>query len=229
MAIIDNHAQEYSTRILLVEDHASFRQALAFMFEREGEFAVTGQAGSLAEARAFLRKAPDGIDVAVVDLALPDGDGFGLIEELSAREDVMTLVLSASLEPTRFARAVEAGAAGVLHKSAPIGDIVEAVRRLRSGEALLSPAEVIEMLRMVSRKRQEEYAAKRAIEKLTPREKQVLMALGEGLDSKDIAEKLHITVETERTHMVNILNKLDVHSRLQALVFAARHGLVEIR
>jgi two-component system nitrate/nitrite response regulator NarL len=103
------------------------------------------------------------------------------------------------------------------------------VRRLRSGEALPSPAEVVEMLRMVSRKRQEEYETRRAIEKLTPREKQVLTALGEGLASKDIAEKLHITVETEHTHMVNILGKLDVHSRLQALVFAARHGLVEIR
>ena len=227
-AIIDN-MQERSTRIFLVEDHASFRQALAFMFEREGEFVVAGQAGSLAEARAFLRKTPDSFDVAVVDLALPDGDGFGLIAELSSRPDVMTLVLSASLEPTRFARAVEAGASGVLHKSAPIGEIVDAVRRLRSGEALLSPAEVVEMLRMVSRRRQEEYEARRAIEKLTPREKQVLQALGEGLDSKDIAEKLHITVETERTHMVNILGKLDVHSRLQALVFAARHGLVEIR
>ena len=190
---------------------------------------MAGQAGSLAETRAFLRKSPDSFDVAVVDLALPDGDGFGLIAELSSRPDVMTLVLSASLEPARFARAVEAGASGVLHKSAPIGEIVDAVRRLRLGEALLSPAEVVEMLRMVSRRRQEEYEARRAIEKLTPREKQVLMALGEGLDSKDIAEKLHITVETERTHMVNILGKLDVHSRLQALVFAARHGLVEIR
>ena len=229
MTIIDNKAKEHSTRIFLVEDHASFRQALAFMFEREGEFVVAGQAGSLAEAHAFLRKSPKSFDVAVVDLALPDGDGFGLIAELSSRPDVMTLVLSASLEPTRFARAVEAGASGVLHKSAPIGEIVDAVRRLRSGEALLSPAEVVEMLRMVSRRRQEEYEARRAIEKLTPREKQVLMALGEGLDSKDIAEKLHITVETERTHMVNILGKLDVHSRLQALVFAARHGLVEIR
>jgi two-component system nitrate/nitrite response regulator NarL len=227
--IIDNNTQGHSTRIFLVEDHASFRQALAFMFEREGEFAVAGQAGSLAEARSFLRKSPDGFDVAVVDLALPDGDGFGLIAELSSRPDIMTLVLSASLEPSRFARAVEAGASGVLHKSAPIGEIVDAVRRLRSGEALLSPAEVVEMLRMVSRRRQEEYEARRAIEKLTPREKQVLMALSEGLDSKDIAEKLHITVETERTHMVNILGKLDVHSRLQALVFAARHGLVEIR
>src|SRR5215216_2312792 len=212
VAVIENHTTGgYSTRILLVEDHASFRQALAFMFEREQEFVVAGQAGSLAEARAFMRKAPEEVDVAVVDLALPDGDGFELIEELASRPDVMTLVLSASLEPARFARAVEA------------------VRRLKSGEALLSPAEVIEMLRMVSRKRQEEYEAQRAIEKLTPREKQVLQALGEGLDSKDIAEKLHITVETERTHMVNILNKLDVHSRLQALVFAARHGLVEIR
>ncbi len=229
MATIDNHTQEYPTRILLVEDHASFRQALAFMFEREGEFVVAGQAGTLAEARAFLREVPDGVDVAVVDLTLPDGDGFGLIEELSSRPDVVTLVLSASLEPTRFARAVEAGASGVLHKSAPIGEIVDAVRRLRAGEALLSPAEVVQMLRMISRKRQEEYEARRAIGRLTPRERQVLQALGEGLDSKDIAQKLHITVETERTHMVNILGKLDVHSRLQALVFAARHGLVEIR
>jgi DNA-binding NarL/FixJ family response regulator len=116
-----------------------------------------------------------------------------------------------------------------LHKSAAIGEIVDAVRRLKSGEALLSPAEVIDMLRMVSRRRKEEYEARRAIEKLTPRERQVLQALAEGLDSRDIAEKLHITVETERTHMVNILGKLGVHSRLQALVFAARYGLVEIR
>ncbi|MDP9438274.1 MAG: response regulator transcription factor [Actinomycetota bacterium] len=218
------------TRILLVEDHASFRQALAFMFEREPEFAVVGQAGSLAEARRFLNGSGGEADVAVCDLALSDGDGFDLIEELAANGGkVITLVLSASLEPARFARAVEAGAAGVLHKAAAIGDIVEAVKRLRAGEALLSPDEVIEMLRMVSRQRQEQLEAQRAIDRLTRREGEVLQALAEGLDSKEIAEKLHITVETERTHMVNILNKLGVHSRLQALVFAARNGLVEIR
>ncbi len=218
------------TRILLVEDHASFRQALAFMFEREPEFAVVGQAGTLAEARRFLNGSAGKTDVAVCDLALPDGDGFDLIEELAANGgEVITLVLSASLEPARFARAVEAGASGVLHKAAAIGDIVEAVKRLRAGEALLSPDEVIEMLRMVSRQRQEQVEVQRAIDRLTRREREVLQALAEGLDSKDIAEKLHITVETERTHMVNILNKLGVHSRLQALVFAARNGLVEIR
>src|SRR5215210_2337274 len=209
-----------------IEPHArEFDQDLA----RRGPRVVPSGACLHVRARRGVRRVwPGGVDVAVVDLALPDGDGYGLIEELSSRPGVMTLVLSARLEPARFAHAVEAGASGVLHKSAAIGDIVGAVRRLRAGEALLSPAEVVEMLRMVSRQRQEEYEAQRAIEKLTPREKQVLQALGEGLDSKDIAEKLHITVETERTHMVNILGKLDVHSRLQALVFAARHGLVEI-
>ena len=215
---------------MLVEDHASFRQALAFMFEREEEFVVTGQAGTLAEAYEFVRRKPDGMDVAIVDLGLPDGDGFGLIEDLaSTGRGVTTLVLSASLEPTRFAHAVEAGASGVLHKAAAISDIVEAVRRLRSGEALLSPNEIIEMLRMVSRKRQEESEAQKAIDRLTPREGQVLQALAEGLESKEIAERLNITVETERTHMVNILHKLNVHSRLQALVIAARYGLVQIR
>ncbi|WP_228282253.1 response regulator [Rubrobacter tropicus] len=227
---VENGVEKEQTRILLVEDHASFRQALAFMFEREDEFVVVGQAGTLAEAREFLNGSADATDVAVCDLALPDGDGFDLIEELAEKGSaVTTLVLSASLEPARFARAVEAGASGVLHKAAAIGDIVDAVRRLKAGEALLSPNEIIEMLRMVSRKRQEELEAQKAIDRLTRREKEVLQALAEGLDSKDIAQKLHITVETERTHMVNILNKLDVHSRLQALVFAARNGVVEIR
>jgi two-component system nitrate/nitrite response regulator NarL len=215
---------------LLVEDHVSFRQALAFMFEREPEFEVVGQVGSMGEVREL----PDGllrdVEVAVVDLALPDGDGLELIEDLSSNEpQIMTLVLSASLESGRFARAIEAGAGGVLHKSTPIKDIIGAVRRLKAGEALLSPGEVIEMLRVVSREREEKREALQAIEKLTSREREILRALAEGLESREIAEKLNITVETERTHMVNILSKLGVHSRLQALVFAARHGLVEIR
>ncbi len=231
---VESGVDKEKTRIFLVEDHASFRQALAFMFEREEEFSVVGQAGSLAEAREFLNGSAGttagATDVAVCDLALPDGDGFGLIEELAAKgSGVTTLVLSASLEPARFARAVEAGASGVLHKAAAIGDIVDAVRRLKAGEALLTPNEIVEMLRMVSRKREEELKAQKSIDRLMRREREVLQALAEGLNSKDIAEKLHITVETERTHMVNILNKLDVHSRLQALVFAARNGVVEIK
>jgi two-component system nitrate/nitrite response regulator NarL len=227
--VIEDHANQL-TRILLVEDHVSFRQALAYMFEREPEFEVVGQVGSVDEARKLPGGLLKDVEVAVVDLALPDGDGLELIEDLSSNEpQIMTLVLSASLESGRFARAIEAGAGGVLHKSTPIKDIIGAVRRLRAGEALLSPGEVIEMLRVVSREREEKREALQAIEKLTSREREILRALAEGLESREIAEKLNITVETERTHMVNILSKLGVHSRLQALVFAARHGLVEIR
>lgn len=197
------------------------------MLERESEFEVVGQVGSVAEARALDRQSLEDVEVAIVDLALPDGDGLDLLEDLSSR--TVTLVLSASLETGRFARAVESGASGVLHKAAPIKEIVDAVRRLRAGEALLSPGEVIEMLRLVNRERQEELSVRRAVERLTPREREVLQALAEGLESKEIADKLNVTVETERTHMVNILHKLGVHSRLQALVFAARHGVVQIR
>jgi DNA-binding NarL/FixJ family response regulator len=228
MDAIDDHAEDL-TRILLVEDHVSFRQALAFMFEREPEFRVVGEAGSVAEARELPAESLRDAEVAVVDLGLPDGDGLELIEYFSSGEpQVMTLVLSASLEAGRFARAVEAGAAGVLHKATPITEIVDAVRRLKAGEELLSPAEVLEMLRLVSRERQENQEASQTIERLTSREREILGALAEGLESREIAEKMNITVETERTHMVNILHKLGVHSRLQALLFAVRHGVVRI-
>jgi len=216
---------EEHTCILLVEDHASFRQALAYMFEREPGISEVRQAGSVKEARALL----DGVAVAVVDLGLPDRDGAVLIEELSKSEPrITTLVLSASLDPKQLARAVEAGAAGVLHKAATIQDIVGAVKRLKAGEALLSPDEIVGMLREVGRERQEELEIQKSIGRLTRREREVLQALAEGLDSQEISSRLGITVETERTHMVNILNKLGLRSRLQALVFAARHNIVEI-
>ena len=220
------HANEL-TRILLIDDHVSYRQALANMLERQPEFKVVGEAGSLAEARKLSGKSLKDVDVAVVDLALPDGDTFGLIERFALNEpQVMILVLSASLESGRFIRAVEAGAAGVLDKFTPIKDIIEAVRQLKDGEALISRAEVIEML---SREGQHKQGALQAIETLTPREREILRALAEGLSNKQIAEKLNMSVDTERTHVLNILHKLGVHSRLQALLFAVRHGLVEIR
>jgi DNA-binding NarL/FixJ family response regulator len=213
-------------RVALVEDHVSFRQALAYMFDREPEFEVAGQAGSFAEARELLRLAAE---VALVDLGLPDGDGALLIRELrDANPHVTILVLTASVDREQIARAVEAGAAGVMHKSSSLEEILDAVRRLLAGEVLMPLNEVVELMRLAGRKRDREYEARLAIRRLTPREREVLQALAEGLSNKEIARKLHITVETERTHMVNILGKLGVHSRLEALVFAVRYGVVEI-
>ncbi len=216
--------------ILLIEDHASFRQTLALVLGEEPEFEVVAQAGSLAEARQVLEELERGPDLGVVDLSLPDGEGVDLIGDLrDANPDFAALILTASLERSEHARAVEAGAAGVLHKSADVDEILDATRRLAAGETLFTPEELVGLLRLAGRSREEEREARSSIGALTPREKEVLGALAEGLSNKQIAAKLHMSVDTERTHMMNILNKLGVHSRLQALLFAARHGLVEIR
>jgi DNA-binding NarL/FixJ family response regulator len=217
-------------RILLVDDHASFRQTLAFVFDGQPDFEVVAQAGSIEEARRVLEGVENEADLGVIDLSLPDGEGTALIRGLrGANPDFAALVLTASLDRTDHARAVEAGAAGVVHKSADVDEILDATRRLSEGETLLSPEELVEMLRLAGQNREEAREARANIEQLTRREREVLQALASGLSNKEIAQKLHMSVDTERTHMMNILNKLGVHSRLQALLFAARHGLVEIR
>ena len=211
--------------VLLVDDHATFREPLAFMFDREPEFEVIAEAGSLAEAKGML-----GVDLAVVDLDLPDGDGTELIGDLrAANPRGAVLVLTASADREAYARAVEAGAAGVLHKSVRIKEVVDAARRLVTGEPLLSTNEVIELLQLAGRRREQNYEAQRAVNSLTPRELEVLEALAAGLSDKEISERLHVGIGTVRNHVVSIFNKIGVHSRLQALVFGVRHGVVEIR
>jgi DNA-binding NarL/FixJ family response regulator len=212
------------TRVLLVDDHAAFRQPLAFMIDREPDLTVTAQAGTLAEARRRLND----IDIAIVDLDLPDGNGADIVRDLrAANPDGAVLVLTGSADRRQYARAVEAGAAGVIHKSAGIAEIINAVRRLIAGELLFTPHEVMELFQLAGQQQQDR-AARAALESLTPREQELLHALAKGLNDKAIAQHLHISVETARTHMVNILRKLNVESRLQALVLAARHGAVTI-
>jgi DNA-binding NarL/FixJ family response regulator len=219
-------AREETVRILLVEDHASLREALAAMLEREREFEVAGQAASLAEARTLL----EDIDVALISVGLPDGSGSDLIKDLRAVSPrAQALVLSATFDRADVADAIQAGAAGTLNKTAHLDEIVDAVRRLRAGETLLPLEETVDLLRFAGERQQQEHDARQAIERLTPRELEVLQALAEGLDSQAVADRLFITLRTERNHIANVLAKLGVHSQLQALVFAVRHGIVEIR
>ncbi|HSK98889.1 MAG TPA: PAS domain S-box protein [Rubrobacteraceae bacterium] len=219
---------EGAVRVLLVEDHVTVREAVAASFEWEAGFEVVGQAGSLGAARRLLAEGIP-VDVAVVDLGLPDGHGGDLIEDLrAANPEAQALVLSVSLDRAETARAVQSGAAGVLHKTAHLDEVVGAVERLRAGETLMSLEEVVELLRFAGTKKDEEYKARQAIESLTPREIEVLQKLAGGLDSDGIAESLNISVRTQRNHVASILAKLGVHSQLQALVFAVRHGAVKI-
>jgi PAS domain S-box-containing protein len=218
--------RDRDVRVLLVEDHTAVREAIAAMFEREPGFQVVGQAASLAEARGLLEE----VDVAVVDLGLPDGYGGDLIRELrDVNPRAQALVLSAGLDRSEIARAIQSGAAGAVNKTARLAEVVDSVRRLRAGEMLLPLEEVVELLRYAGQQREQEHTDRQAIERLTRREREVLQLLAEGLDSQAIADRLHITLRTERNHIANILTKLGVHAQLQAVVFALRYDVVTIR
>jgi len=217
--------EDQRVRVGLIEDHSVVRQALAFVLEREAGFEVVAQAGSVAEAREFSSE----VDVAIIDLGLPDGDGTEVIRELRKKNPkIIALVLSATSDRTQLARAVEAGTAGLLHKSTPLEEVARAVRRLLAGEALIAMDEVIEYLRLAGSEREKEYRERLGVQQLTPREKEILQGLAEGLNDRQIAQRLHISFETERNHMTNIFAKLGVGSRLQAILFAVRRGIVDI-
>ena len=213
-----------------MDDHASFLEPLAFMFEQEPDFAVVAQAGSLTEARRALEKLSESVDVAVVDVNLPDGEGTELLGDLRALNPrCAVLILSGTIERERLARAVEQGASGLLHKSTRIRDVITAARRVAAGELLLSPEEVREMLDLAGRRRERDREARLLLGQLTQREREVLQAFAEGLSDPEIAARLYVSPGTVRTHMANVLAKLEVDSRLQALLLAARYGAVEIR
>ena len=213
------------SQVVLVDDHLSFRQPLAFMLLREPDITIIGQAATVAEARPLLPAA----DIALIDLDLPDEEGVVVIHELlSVNPTAIALVLTGSRSNLAMARAVEAGAVGVMHKSRPVSEVVEAIHRLKAGEPLLSMRDSIDMLRFISRQRDQNRAVQTMIARLTPREREVLQALAAGLSDREIAHQLLVSTETVRTHMVNLLHKLEVDSRLKALVFALKHDLVTI-
>jgi DNA-binding NarL/FixJ family response regulator len=138
-------------------------------------------------------------------------------------------VLSAGLDRSVLARAVERGAACALSKANRLPDVIDAVRRVRAGETLLPLDEVVELLRFAGRERERERLDRQAIGSLTSRELEILQLIADGCDSRHAASRLHIAVRTQRNHVANILGKLGLHSQLQGLIFALRYQLVELR
>jgi DNA-binding NarL/FixJ family response regulator len=213
-------------RLLLVDDHAAFRLPLALILERESDLRVVAQTGSLAEARAVLPEIVGQVDVALIDLQLLDGNGIELVRELRAMNPAgHTIVLTADTDKRHHAQAAEAGAEGIIVKSAQPFEIVDAIRRVHAGELALPAREMIELLRLAGEERRREQASQAVLAQLTPREREVLAALAEGLDNKAIAERLFISPDTARTHVVKVLGKLGVESRLQAAIVAIQHGI----
>ena len=213
-------------RVLIVDDHASFRDAMAFMLALKADITIVAQAGSLAEAWAVL--ADTTVDVALIDLDLPDGQGLELLPDLHKRHpEASAVILTGSIRKESQALAIAAGAVGFLHKSTNVVEIATAIRRLAAGHTLITPSEALTLMRQAARYEARAQTAQRAFAQLTPRERDVLRALTAGLDNQAIADRLSLSVATVRVHVVQLLRKLEVDSRLQAALIAVRHGVVD--
>ena len=215
-------AADSPIRVALVDDHALFSQTLSMALGAYEDVEIIGRADRLAAGCALV--AQHHPDVVLMDYRLPDGDGVSgahRIKELSPESKVV--ILTAVEDEAVLAAAIEAGCAGFLTKTASVEELISAVRQAAAGEAVISPALLVRLLPRLHRREQPTRF------ELTPRELDVLKLLAAGLSNAAIADDLTLSVNTVRNHVANLLMKLGVHSKLEALSVAVREGLVAPR
>src|SRR4030081_1852898 len=206
-------------RVLTVEDHQVVADGLAALINDQKDMTVVGHAGSVGEAIAAATELSP--DVVIMDFRLTDGTGADAgagIRQVRPEAKLIFLTREDS-DAARFA-AIEAGASAFIHKSRAAAEVVEAIRTVSSGGTLFTPRTIATLLN----KRREMDSQ---LESLTPREKEVLRLMAEGISSRDIAGKLGISYTTVRTHIRSLGSKLGVHSKLEAIVKARELALIE--
>ena len=217
-------AETRPIRVLLVDDHQLLTGALSEMLGREPDITVVGVAGTVATAKAMAR---DRLDVVLMDYRLPDGTGAEATRAIKARWPAARVVmLTALTDDETVLESIQAGADGYLTKDRAIDDVVNAVRAAYAGETLLPRSVIVGIAQRIATAKEHD-TERRQIEPLTARELEVLKALTEGLATPEICDRLFIAPNTLRTHVQNIMGKLRVHSKLEAVAFALRHKLVE--
>ena len=212
-------------RILIADDQHLVRSGFRMILESEEGLEVVAEAGDGHEAVSAARRLRP--DVALVDLRMPAMDGIAATAAIVGDQDLTTRVLVVTTFDTddHVYAALRAGASGFLLKDAPPEELAAAVRVIAQGEALLAPSvtrRVIEEFARVSR----DPGARAALSDLTERELDVLRLVARGLSNSEIAQELVIGETTVKTHVGNILMKLDVRDRAQAVVAAYESGLV---
>lgn len=211
-------------KVLVVDDHALFTDALVPVLAGMEEMEVLGVARSGQEAFELARR--ERPDLVLLDLGLPDETGIEIGRRLlEERPDLTILALTGRRDAQAVKEAMAAGFAGYLTKDTPLPSFADRVRSALRGETVV-PAR-LETPRVETRTPEEESAALLAGQ-LTPREREVLSLLVEGSDNAEIARRLAVSANTVRTHVQSILTKLGVRSRLQAAAFAVRHQVVDV-
>jgi DNA-binding NarL/FixJ family response regulator len=203
--------------VVIVDDHELIRHGLRRAFERAGDFTVTGEAGSIAEARAVVpARQPD---VVVTDVRLPDGDGISLARALRATDDRLGIVvLTMYAGDEHLLGALEAGASAFVNKDAPADDVVAAARHAAASPRSFAAQDLAAAMQRKLRPP--------SGPKLSDRETQVLGLLVEGLSAAQMARRLYISESTVKTHISKMYDKLGATNRAQAVMAAVRLGLV---
>ena len=216
-------------RVLVVDDHALFRRGLEMVLQQEDDIELVGEASDGAEA---VERAQDVMpDVVLMDVRMPRRSGIEAarqIKDLVPHAKIVMLTISD--DEADLYDAIKAGASGYLLKEIPIDEVADAIRSVWHGQSRISPSMASKLLNEVAT------MVKRADEKqqlptprLTDREMEVLKLVAKGHNNRDIAKELYISENTVKNHIRNILEKLHLHSRMEAVVYAVREKLLEIK
>jgi two-component system, NarL family, response regulator LiaR len=203
-------------RVVIADDHRVVRDGLRYLLSQEADFEVVGEAEDGAQAlRVAAATSPD---VLLLDLYMPEIDGHGILATLcGAPRHPAVVVLTSATDDEHLVRAVNAGATSYLLKTAAAEDVIAAVRTAAAGSANLSPELLTRLTSALRRPRPTD-----PLQPLSPREREVLDLIARGYSNRQIARELIIGEQTVKTHVSNILTKLDLQDRVQAAIFALR-------
>ena len=220
---------DQALRILIVDDHALFRRGLQMVLKQEPDIDVVGEAGDGHEA---VDKAQELMpDVILMDVRMPRRSGIEATQQIKdLLPHVKILMLTISDEEADLYDAIKAGASGYLLKEISIDEVADAIRSVWAGQSRISPSMAAKLLtEFAAMSKRAEERQQLPAPRLTDREMEVLKLVAQGLNNRDIAKELFISENTVKNHIRNILEKLHLHSRMEAVVYAVREKLLEIK
>ena len=220
-----NAGSSSAITVVIADDHLAFGEALEVVLAKEDDLEVIEVVTDGPSAlRAVARHEPD---VVIMDMSMPGMDGIEATRKI--RDEglrTQVIVLSGTEDELAMGRAVQAGARGYLSKTGAIADLARAIRRASKGDELNAEEDVNRSLSRLRRRRAAEGNIEQRMSRLTPRELEILQRIADGESNAQIARELEMSPNTLRTHTQNGLTKLGVHSKLDAIVAAIRHGKV---
>jgi two-component system NarL family response regulator len=215
-------------RVLVVDDHALFRRGLQMVLGAETDIEVVGEASDGAEALKVAAETTP--DIVLMDVRMPKRGGIDATMAIKdAVPSAKIIMLTISDEEADLYDAIKAGAMGYLLKEISIEEVASAVRAVYTGQSLISPSMASKLLtEFATMVRKDDERQQVPTPRLTDREMEVLKLVAKGMNNRDIAKKLFISENTVKNHIRNILEKLQLHSRMEAVVYAVREKLLEI-